>query len=165
MDQIKINNNLFDVKSVYTDKDISNGMMNKTFNGFDGMLFFIKPGDQSFWMKNCLIDLDIIFISNTHEDFLTLSKLDLSKFKMQQFTGVFDRNKNKIYFGDTLRFADKVEWYRGEYWSKVALGIMSKKQALEEIEAKPYEERLIEENQDFEWLLSSEIQSYWEVVL
>lgn len=62
---------------------------------------------------------DIIFISNTHADFLTLSKLDLSKLKMQQFTGVFDRNKNKIYFGDTLRFADKVEWYRGEYWSKV----------------------------------------------
>ena len=38
---------------------------------------------------------DIIFISNTHADFLTLSKLDLSKFKMQQFTGVFDRNKNR----------------------------------------------------------------------
>ena len=108
---------------------------------------------------------DIFFTSNTHADFLTLSKLDLSKFKMQQFTGVIDRNKNKIYFGDTLRFADKVEWYRGEYWSKVALGIMSKKQALEEIEAKPYEERLIEEIQDFEWLLSSEIQSYWEVVI
>ena len=107
----------------------------------------------------------IIFISNTDADFLTLSKLDLSKFKMQQFTGIIDRNKNKIYFGDTLRFADKVEWYRNEYWSKVALGIMTKKQALEEIEAKPYEERLIEENQYFEWLLSNEIQSYWEVVV
>lgn len=108
---------------------------------------------------------DVFYISNKIADLLTLSKLDLSKFKMQQFTGIIDRNKTKIYFGDTLRFADKVEWYRGEYWSKVALGIMSKKQALEEIEAKPYEERLIEENQDFEWLLSSEIQSYWEVVV
>ena len=107
----------------------------------------------------------IIYISNTYADFLTLSKIDLSKFKMQQFTGIIDRNKTKIYFGDTLRFADKVEWYRGEYWSKVALGIISKKQALEEIETKPYEERLIEGNQDFEWLLSSEIQSYWEVVV
>jgi hypothetical protein len=108
---------------------------------------------------------NIFYISNKVADLLTLSKLDLSKFKVQQFTGVIDRNKNKIYFGDTLRFADKVEWYRGEYLSKVALGIISKKQALEEIEAKPYEERLIEENQDFEWLLSSEIQSYWEVVV
>lgn len=108
---------------------------------------------------------DVFYVTNTVPSLLTLSKLDLSKFKMQQFTGIIDRNKTKIYFGDTLRFADKVEWYRGQYWSKVALGIMSKKQALEEIEAKPYEERLIEENQDFEWLLSSEIQSYWEVVV
>ena len=108
---------------------------------------------------------DVFYISNKVADLITLSKLDLSKFKMQQFTGIIDRNETKIYFGDTLRFADKVEWYRGGYWSKVSLGIMSKKQALEEIEAKPYEERLIEENQDFEWLLSSEIQSYWEVVV
>lgn len=99
------------------------------------------------------------FISTNIEDLLLENNL-----KVQQYTGILDRNEEKIFFGDTLRFADKVEWYRGEYWSKVALGIMSKKQALEEIEAKPYEERLIEENQDFEWLLSSEIQSYWEVV-
>jgi len=123
--------------------------------------YFGLPFDFKLVAKNG----DIIFISNTHADFLTLSKLDLSKFKMQQFTGIVDRNKNKIYFGDTLRFVDKVEWYRGEYFSKVALGIMTKKKALEEIEAKPYEERLIEDNQDFEWLLSSEIQSYWEVVV
>ena len=110
-------------------------------------------------------DGDIFYISNTVSDLLSISKLDLGKFKMQQFTGILDRNKTKIYFGDTLRFADKVEWYRGEYWSKVALGIMSKKQALEEIEARPYEERLIEEGRDFEWLLSSEIQWYWEVVV
>lgn len=64
MEQVKINNNLFDVKSVYTNRDISNGMMKKTFDNFDGMLFFVKPGEQSFWMKNCLIDLDIIFITN-----------------------------------------------------------------------------------------------------
>jgi uncharacterized membrane protein (UPF0127 family) len=93
MDQIKINNNLFDVKSVYTDKDISNGMMNKTFNGFDGMLFFIKPGDQSFWMKNCLIDLDIIFISNNkvskiHKECKVCKESDESK--CSRFTGYAD---------------------------------------------------------------------------
>jgi uncharacterized membrane protein (UPF0127 family) len=39
-------------------------MMFKTFDGFDGMLF-IMPEDtiQSFWMKNCIIPLDIVFIS------------------------------------------------------------------------------------------------------
>lgn len=66
---------------------------------------------------------DVFYITNTVASLLTISKLDLSKFKMQQFTGIVDRNKTKIYFGDTLRFADKVEWYRGEYWSKVAYRI------------------------------------------
>jgi len=31
--------------------------------------------------------------------------------KIQQFTGILDRNNKKIYFGDTLRFADKIEWF------------------------------------------------------
>lgn len=109
---------------------------------------------------------DIIFISNTHADFLTLSKLDLSKFKMQQFTGVIDRNKNKIYFGDTLRFVDKWEWYKGTWAWKLMGKIGDEREKLEkEYHELPFEERLIENKEDFEWLLSSEIQSYWEVLV
>ena len=40
---------------------------------------------------------------------------------------------------------------------------MTREQALKEINEQPYEERLIENEQDYEWLLSSEIQTYWEV--
>jgi len=49
---------------VHTPEKIRQGMMMKTFDGFDGMLF-IMPHDemQSFWMKNCIIPLDIVFIS------------------------------------------------------------------------------------------------------
>ena len=46
------------------------GMMGKTFDGFDGMLF-IMPEDtlQSFWMKNCIVSIDMVFISdNVIED-------------------------------------------------------------------------------------------------
>lgn len=65
MNEIKINNNLFNVIPVLTDKDIQNGMMGKSFNdGFNGMLFFMGSGNHSFWMKNCNISLDIIFIDN-----------------------------------------------------------------------------------------------------
>ena len=78
--------------------------------------------------------------------------------------GIKDRNGKDIHFGDTLRFADKVEWYRGSYWAKVAVGTMTREQAIKEIDEQPYEERLIENEQDYEWLLSSEIQTYWEVV-
>lgn len=66
---IVINNNSYRVKSALTNKDISNGMMNKKFDDdFDGMLFMLDGIDHSFWMKNCIIPLDIIFIN---EDIIT----------------------------------------------------------------------------------------------
>ena len=61
--KVKINNNLFDVKTVLTSKDAQQGMMGKKFDGtFDGMLFLMKNEPHSFWMKNCVVHLDIIFI-------------------------------------------------------------------------------------------------------
>src|SRR6056297_2767126 len=79
-------------------------------------------------------------------------------------TEIKDRNGRMIYFGDTVRFADKVEWYRGSYWAKVALGVMTREEALKEIDEQPYEERVVENVHDYDWLLSSDIQTYWEVV-
>lgn len=61
--KLEINNNLFDVKTLLTPKDIQKGMMGKKFDGFDGMLFFMKNEPHSFWMKNCVVHLDIIYIS------------------------------------------------------------------------------------------------------
>lgn len=62
--KIKINDNIFDIKSVLTTKDIQNGMMGKKFDNFDGMLFFMKNEPHSFWMKNCIVHLDILFIED-----------------------------------------------------------------------------------------------------
>ena len=61
---ISINDNKFNCKVVSSPSQVREGMMGKTFSGFDGM-FFIMPTDtvQSFWMKDCIIPLDIIFIS------------------------------------------------------------------------------------------------------
>lgn len=40
-------------------------MMKKRFNeSFNGMLFIEGEGNHCFWMKDCLIPLDIIFIKN-----------------------------------------------------------------------------------------------------
>lgn len=63
--KVKVNNNLFDVKTVLTSKDTQNGMMNKKFDdSYDGMLFLMKNGPHSFWMKNCVVHLDIIYIDD-----------------------------------------------------------------------------------------------------
>lgn len=60
-----INNNLFKVKTLLTTKDTQQGMIGKKFDrSFDGMLFFLKKGSQSFWTKNCIINLDIIIIND-----------------------------------------------------------------------------------------------------
>jgi hypothetical protein len=60
---IDINSSKFKVKIAATRDAIQNGMMKKRFNkGFDGMLFLMGSGNHSFWMRDCLIPLDIIFI-------------------------------------------------------------------------------------------------------
>ena len=63
---VTIGDNTFKVKLCTTKSSISNGMMGRTFNDtFNGM-FFMMPerGEQSFWMYDCLIPLDIIMIDN-----------------------------------------------------------------------------------------------------
>ena len=61
---VKINNSEFKVKVCNSPREIATGMMNRNFTDFNGMLFFMKDKLHSFWMKNCIIPLDIIFIDN-----------------------------------------------------------------------------------------------------
>lgn len=63
--KVKINDNIFKVKTLIDNKSKSIGMMGKKFDKtFNGLLFLIGGDKQSFWMKNCIIPLDIIIIKN-----------------------------------------------------------------------------------------------------
>ena len=63
--KVKINENIFKVKTLVNKKNQSVGMMGKKFNkGFEGLLFLMGGKKQCFWMKNCIINLDIIIIKN-----------------------------------------------------------------------------------------------------
>ena len=62
-------NHCFDVELAITPKERSNGLMfREKLNPQKGMLFiFDKEEKHSFWMKNTLIPLDIIWINNNKE--------------------------------------------------------------------------------------------------
>lgn len=61
---ININDNQFNVKLATTEQEKSEGMMGKKFNStFNGLLFLMGDGKHCFWMKDCILDLDIVFIS------------------------------------------------------------------------------------------------------
>ncbi len=63
--KICINSECFNVEIAKTFLEKANGLMNRTHLGNDaGMLFiFSSEAKHSFWMKNTLIPLDIIWIS------------------------------------------------------------------------------------------------------
>ena len=63
--KVKINNSTFKVKLAISDKERSTGMMKKRFDDtFNGMLFIEDGSESCFWMKNCVINLDILFIDD-----------------------------------------------------------------------------------------------------
>jgi uncharacterized membrane protein (UPF0127 family) len=69
--RLKIGENIFHVKVVTSKFEKAQGMMNRRFTDeFNGMLFLMDEDENCFWMKKCIIPLDIIFIEGT-----TISKI------------------------------------------------------------------------------------------
>ena len=63
--QTHINRHIFKTKVLKTQKEIILGMMGRKFTGeFNALLFVMNKPESSFWMKNCIVPLDVIFIHN-----------------------------------------------------------------------------------------------------
>ena len=57
-----INNKLYSAEYLSTTEEITKGMMGRP--SLEGcMVFKMGMGHHSFWMKNCLIPLDIVFVN------------------------------------------------------------------------------------------------------
>lgn len=63
--RVNINQNNFNVKVLVDKKSQQIGMQKRRFNSdFEGLLFLMGGKKQCFWMKDCIIPLDIIMIKN-----------------------------------------------------------------------------------------------------
>jgi len=58
-----INEHIFKTKVLREPEEIRLGMMGKKFTRFDAALFVMNMPESSFWMKNCIIPLDVVFIN------------------------------------------------------------------------------------------------------
>ena len=65
--KVIVRDNIFKVKLCTTPSSITEGMMKKRFDeNFNGMLFIMPEStEQSFWMYNCIIPLDIHLAAGT----------------------------------------------------------------------------------------------------
>lgn len=63
--RVNINQNNFNVKVLVDKKSQQIGMQKRRFDSdFEGLLFLMSGKKQCFWMKDCIIPLDIIMIKN-----------------------------------------------------------------------------------------------------
>jgi len=64
-----INENCFEVEVAATPKEREKGLMQRSFMDQDEGMFFVfdREGRYSFWMKNTLISLDIIWINSDNK--------------------------------------------------------------------------------------------------
>ena len=67
--RVLVNDNIFKVRVCMTPETIQRGMMGQKFNqDFNGMLFMMpQNGDHSFWMKDCITPLDIVFMDQNRK--------------------------------------------------------------------------------------------------
>lgn len=122
---VRINDKNFPAEVMSTPEEIEKGMMNRdTLNGC--MVFKLGKGHHSFWMKNCLIPLDIVFILNGRISRIhhNCPPADRHSLTLPRYTGIGDHviefpggscsdfkvgDKVNLYLGTVSNFMEKHE--------------------------------------------------------
>jgi uncharacterized membrane protein (UPF0127 family) len=101
---LSIGKNDFNPQVISSPDRLRTGMQGKTFDGFDSMLFIMpKDEEQSFWMKDCIVPLDIVFISHGYvEDISPNCPVCNEGFVLELPAGTCREKKIKI--GDRVDF-------------------------------------------------------------
>ena len=107
-----LDNKVLPLEIMSTPNAISTGMMGKEF--IDGGMLFVFPeiSERSFWMKDCLISLDIIFIINNKVTKVHYNCPPCYKNNCESYQGIADKvlevpsGKYNVNEGDLLEFTD-----------------------------------------------------------
>jgi hypothetical protein len=108
--QILINNNTWNVKIARDQKDQVSGLSNrKTLRMGDGLLFaFEKMSPQSFWMKDMLIPIDMVFFDNNWRVVLIESNIQPGSFPKTFGGGVKSQYVLEINANEAISYDLKV---------------------------------------------------------
>lgn len=111
---VHINNKTFQAEFLSSPEDIRKGMMGR--DSLDGsMVFKMGKGFHSFWLKNCLINLDIVFVLNgrINKIHLNCEAPSPNTMKPPTYTGIGDyviefpaNTATKWKIGDRVSFQD-----------------------------------------------------------
>jgi len=86
---VRINDNIFPAEYLSEPEDLQKGMMGR--ENLDGcMVFKMGKGHHSFWMKDCLIALDIVFVLNNRISRIHPNCQPCDGDCSQRFTGIGD---------------------------------------------------------------------------
>ena len=107
-----LDNKVLPLEIMSTPNAISTGMMGREF--LDGGMLFIFPevSERSFWMKDCLISLDIIFIIKNKVTQVHYNCPPCNLSKCKSYYGVADKvlelpsGKYNVSEGDILKFTN-----------------------------------------------------------
>jgi uncharacterized membrane protein (UPF0127 family) len=119
---VNINNQHFKAEYLSKPEELAKGMMGRS--SLDGcMVFKMGKGNHSFWMKNCKIPLDIVFVLNNRISMIhkNCPIEDSHRLTLPRYTGMGD---HVIEFpGGTARdwkVGDRVNMYLGTPQNPIA---------------------------------------------
>jgi uncharacterized membrane protein (UPF0127 family) len=106
---VLINGKIYPAEYLYSDEDKEKGMMGR--DSLVGcMVFKMNKGHHSFWMKGCLINLDIIFVLNNRINKIHRNCKPCDGDCSENFTGIGDHviefpanTTNDFKVGDRVR--------------------------------------------------------------
>lgn len=110
---VLINQKLFPAEYLSSPEEIQRGMMER--DSLDGcMVFKMGKGHHSFWMKNCLIPLDIVFVLNNRISRIHRNCQPCDGECQEHFTGIGDHVLEfPANSTDEFKVGDRVRMYLG----------------------------------------------------